>query len=406
MRRRLFGARRAALPTEETLAQAEAPPINVAQPHIERIGWQPDVWLAFSLTTLLSMGLVLVYSSSAVYAARTFGDPQRFLKAQMIWTLIGLMGMVLAALIPRHVLQARCGWLMLAVLAACSIVLVPGIGHFVGGARRWLALGPVGFQPSETAKLAVVLLLASLFAQRRDVDLPGGEGQHLMVPVIVTQLPVMLILMEPDLGTALVIELVMGVMVFAAGLRMRALVLMVLTALPILYHLIVGTPFRLRRVLGYIDPWAFRSTVGYQVTEALISIGSGGLWGVGLGDGKQKLFFLPEAHTDFIFAILAEELGLVGVIGLLLALGIFIWRGLRLAIYAQSAFDGYLALGVTSLVGIPALFNVCVATGLLPTKGLPLPLLSYGGSNLVVTLLGIGLLWRIDKDAQLRAQGS
>jgi cell division protein FtsW len=305
---------------------------------------------------------------------------------------------VCAAQVPRRLLLARCGWLMLAVLVACSVVLVPGIGHFVGGARRWLPLGPVGLQPSEAAKLAVIVLLASLFAQRRDVDLPGGEGQHLMVPVIVTQLPVILILCEPDLGTALVIEMIMGVMVFAAGLRLRALVLMVLTALPIVYHLVVGTPFRLRRLLGYIDPWAFRSTVGYQVTEALISIGSGGLWGVGLGDGKQKLFFLPEAHTDFIFAILAEELGLAGVLTLLLALAVFVWRGLRLAIRAPVAFDGYLALGVTSLVGIPALFNVCVATGLLPTKGLPLPLLSYGGSNLVVTLLGIGLLWRIDRD--------
>lgn len=387
----------------QTLTEAEMPPAEVRPPAAILGAWQPDVWLALSLTIMLSMGLVLVYSSSAVYAARTFGDPQRFLKSQMVWTLIGLVGMVLAAQVPRHVLVARCGWLMLAVLAACSLVLVPGIGHFVGGARRWLAMGPVGFQPSETAKLAVVVLLASLFAQRRDTDVPGGEGQHLMVPVIVTQLPVMLILSEPDLGTALVIELIMGVMVFAAGLRMRALALMVLTALPILYHLIVGTPFRLRRVLGYIDPWAFRSTVGYQVTEALISIGSGGLWGVGLGDGKQKLFFLPEAHTDFIFAILAEELGLAGVLGLLLALGIFVWRGLRLAMSAHSAFDGYLALGVTSLVGIPALFNVCVATGLLPTKGLPLPLLSYGGSNLVVTLLGIGLLWRIDRDAKRAA---
>jgi cell division protein FtsW len=366
--------------------------------------WRPDPLLALALTVLLSLGIVLVYSSSAVYAARTFQDPQRFLKAQLVWLGVGLGGMALGAYVPRQLLLARCGWLMLAVLAALGLVLLPGVGHYVGGARRWLAFGPVGLQPSEAAKLAVTILLASLFAQRRDTDLPGGEGQHLTVPVLVTQLPVILILCEPDLGTALVIEMIMGVMVFAAGLRLRALVLMVLTALPILYHLVVGTPFRLRRLLGYIDPWAFRSTVGYQVTEALISIGSGGLWGVGLGDGKQKLFFLPEAHTDFIFAILAEELGLAGVLVLLVALGVFIWRGLRLAMRAQAAFDGYLALGVTSLVGLPALFNVCVATGLLPTKGLPLPLLSYGGSNLVVTLVGIGLLWRIDRDVAVGAR--
>lgn len=359
--------------------------------------WSPDMWLAAALTLLLSLGVVLVYSSSSVYAARTFGDPQRFLKAQCLWLALGLVGMVLAAYIPRQFLLARCGWLMLATLLLCGLVLVPGIGHFVGGARRWLVLGPIGFQPSELAKLTVVVLLASLFAQRQDQDL-ARQGQYLWVPVIVTQLPVVLIVSEPDLGTALVIEMIMGVMVFAAGLHMRTLLLMVLMGLPVLYHLVVGTPFRLRRMLSYIDPWAFRSTVGYQITEALISIGSGGLFGVGLGDGKQKLFFLPEAHTDFIFAILAEELGLVGVLSLLLALLVFIWRGLRLAVRASTAFDGYLALGITSLVGIPALLNVSIATGLLPTKGLPLPLISYGGSNLVMTLVGIGLLWRIDRD--------
>jgi cell division protein FtsW len=163
-----------------------------------------------------------------------------------------------------------------------------------------------------------------------------------------------------------------------------------------LYHLIVGTPFRLRRMLGYIDPWAFRSTIGYQVTEALISIGSGGLWGKGLGDGMQKLFFLPEAHTDFIFAILAEELGLAGVLLVLLCFGTLIVRGIALSIAAQAPFDRYLALGLTALVGVPAILNLCVATGLLPTKGLPLPFISYGGSNLLVTLMGMGLLFRID----------
>jgi cell division protein FtsW len=208
--------------------------------------------------------------------------------------------------------------------------------------------------------------------------------------------PVLLILVEPDLGTALVIELIVAVMVFAAGLRLRTLIMLGLAGLPVLYHLVVGTPFRLQRLLSYVDPWAYRSTVGYQITESLISIGSGGITGVGLGGGKQKLFFLPEAHTDFIFAILGEELGLIGVLLVLAAFVVFVWRGLRIAVHAKTAFDSYLALGLTALVGVPALFNAGVATGLLPTKGLSLPFVSYGGSNLVVTFMAVGMLLRLD----------
>lgn len=352
-----------------------------------------DPWLALSLTVLLSLGLVVVYSSSAVYAERNLGNAMHFLRQQALWTALGLGAMYACAQVPGAWLQRRAGWWFVATLVLLVIVLVPGIGHFVGGARRWLVLGPASCQPSEAAKLSMVVVLASLFAKGG-----GAEGglRGLMTPVLLCQLPVCFIVVEPDLGTAIVIELILAALLFASGLRARVLGIMALAALPVLYHLIVGTPFRLRRVLGYIDPWAFRSTIGYQVTEALISIGSGGLWGVGLGDGKQKLFFLPEAHTDFIFAILAEELGLVGVAILLLAFALFVARGMRLAICAQAPFERYLALGLTSLVGIPAVLNLSVATGLLPTKGLPLPFISYGGSNLLVTLMGVGFLWRID----------
>jgi cell division protein FtsW len=209
------------------------------------------------------------------------------------------------------------------------------------------------------------------------------------------QIPVLLILVEPDLGTAIVIELLLAVVVFAAGLRLRTIVLAGLAALPVVYHLVVRTPFRLQRLLSYIDPWAYRSTVGYQITESLISIGSGGITGVGLGGGKHKLFFLPEAHTDFVYAILGEELGLVGILVVLGAFMVLVSRGLGVAAKAKSAFESYLALGLTALIGIPALFNAAVAVGLLPTKGLALPFVSYGGSNLVVAYIAVGLLLRI-----------
>ncbi len=220
----------------------------------------------------------------------------------------------------------------------------------------------------------------------------------LIIPVLLAQIPVALVLVEPDLGTALVIELIVGAMVFVGGLKIRSLALLSLTALPVFYHFVVGTPFRLRRILGYIDPWAYRDTVGYQITEALIAIGSGGIWGVGVGEGKQRLFFLPEAHTDFVLAILAEELGLVGMLLILSLFCVIVWRGLKIALRAGSTFDGYLAVGLTALIAVPAIFNAGVVTGLLPTKGLPLPLMSFGGSNLLSTLLALGLLMRIYRD--------
>ena len=201
-----------------------------------------------------------------------------------------------------------------------------------------------------------------------------------------------LVLCEPDLGSAVVIELVTVGMLFVAGLRPRALLVLGLMGLPLLYHLVVGTPFRLARLLSFLDPWAFRSTSGYQVTEALISLGSGGLWGVGLGQGKQKLFFLPEAHTDFIFASLGEELGLVGALVTLALFGLIIGRGLWVAERAAGRFERRLALGLTLMLAVPVTMNLAVACGLMPTKGLPLPLLSYGGSHTLVSMTAVGLL--------------
>jgi cell division protein FtsW len=362
----------------------------------------PDAYLVVSTAALLATGLVLVYSSSSVYAARLYHDPQRYLRAQALYATLGGACLLIAARTPRAFLAARSAWLWLLAMAACAAVLIPGVGHFVGGARRWLPLFGLSCQPSEFCKLSVVLLLASLLARRSDAQ---GSRSSLLLPVLLVQAPVALILCEPDLGTAMVIEMVMVLLLFVAGLRARTLVVLGLGALPVLYHLIVGTPFRLRRLLSYIDPWAYRSTTGYQVTEALISIGSGGLFGTGLGEGKQKLFFLPEAHTDFIFAVLAEELGFVGVVLLMGCFAVLVGRAMLLSLRTPSAFDRYLALGVAALIGIPAVFNACVATGLLPTKGLPLPFVSYGGSNLVVTCAAVGLLFRIDRDLRCPTAG-
>ncbi len=362
-----------------------------------------DAFLLMLTAALLGLGLVLVYSASSVFAAQSYGDAEHFLSLQLKWAAVGALGMWLASRQKSELLERRATLLFFVTFVLCALVLVPGIGRLVGGARRWLALGPVGFQPSELAKLMVVIFLAAVLA-RRERKAPQ-DRPSLLVPVLVVQLPVLFILAEPDLGTALVIELIVACMVFAAGLRPRTLVLLGLAALPVVYHLVVGTPFRLQRLLSYIDPWAYRSTVGYQITESLISIGSGGTLGVGLGGGNHKLFFLPEAHTDFIFAILAEELGFVGVVCVLGAFALLVLRGAQISAKARTPFDCYLAAGLTALIGVPAVFNVCVATGLLPTKGLPLPFISYGGSNLAISLAAIGLLYRVARDGGEKSAG-
>jgi cell division protein FtsW len=268
----------------------------------------------------------------------------------------------------------------------------------VGGARRWLDLGLARFQPSEFAKVALVILFAVVCSRRA----ARGETdtKSLIVPFMFAQIPIALIYFEPDLGTAFVIEMVLLTMLVVAGLKVRVVAMVTLAIAPIVYHLIMGTNYRLRRVMGFIDPWAHRSDEGYQLTEALISIGSGGLTGLGLGQGKKQLFFLPEAHTDFIFAILAEELGFIGVVFFVTAFSILVFRSVRIAMQAPDLFRVFLATGITAMLAIPMLFNLAVVTGLVPTKGLPLPFMSSGGSNMLMALVCVGVLLRIHLETQ------
>lgn len=376
------------------LTTGSRPSLPPSGPDLSRTG--PDFILCVAVGLLVSLGLVMVYSSSSVYAARIFGDSERFIKLQLMNALLGVVALLLVSQIPSRVFSKRAGWILTGAVALCVVVLIPGIGVLRGGARRWLEFRGVGFQPSEVAKLAVVIVVAGILARR---ELRSTDNRpSLLIPILVAQVPVALLLAEPDLGTALVVELIVASLVFVAGVRVRTLLVLGLAALPVFYHLVVGTPFRLRRLLSYIDPWAYRSTLGYQVTEALISIGSGGVTGLGLGEGTHRLFYVPEAHTDFIFAIVGQELGLIGCLVTLIAFGLVLWRAIHIAVAAPTPFQSYLAVGVAALVGVPAVFNVCVVTGLLPTKGLPLPFVSYGGSNLLVTLAAIGLLLRIDAD--------
>jgi len=339
---------------------------------------------------LTAIGAVMVYSASAVTAAARYKDSFHFLWRQLAATGIGLALLVIALKKGYRFAEVLAYPLLLLTGLALVLVLLPFVGHMAGGARRWIKVGPFSLQPAEAAKLALVLYLAHSLAKKRDKVRMFSIGflPHLVVAGAVMTL----CLLEKDLGTSVVMALVLFVMLFAAGAKVSYLLGAFFLSLPLGWKAIAGTPYRLERVLAWLDPFAHRRGAGYQMWESMVGIGNGGWLGQGLGQGRSKLFYLPEAHTDFIAAVIAEELGLVGLGLLILLYAIFVWRGLRAAYNAADAFGCYLALGVTTLVGVQALVNLGVVTVLLPTKGLTLPFVSYGGSSLMTLLAASGLL--------------
>ncbi len=357
----------------------------------------PFDWLLLTvLVALAAGGAVMVYSASAIQASRQLGDEFYYLKRQGVAFLIGMSALVLALKVGYRRLAASAYPLLVFSLLMLVLVLVPGIGKVAGGARRWINLGLVNFQPAELAKVVLVIYLAhSLSRKREKVRLFSiGFLPHLLV----TGLMVVLCLLERDMGTGVIMLLVLFTMLFAAGARVSYLVGAILLALPVGWKLITGTPYRMERWLAYLDPWGHRDGAGFQLVESLLGIGNGGWAGQGLGQGKGKLFYLPAAHTDFIAAVIAEEAGLLGIAVLLLLYAVLVWRGLRASLRAAEPFGAYLALGLTTLFGAQALVNLAVVFGLLPTKGLTLPLVSYGGSSLMTLLFAAGILLSVSGD--------
>jgi cell division protein FtsW len=352
-----------------------------------------DPLLLASVLALVGFGLVMVYSASAITAQEKLGDSFHYLKRQVAAAAVGLLGMALAMKLGYRRF-ARLAYPILAIAVfGLILVLVPGVGSSIGGARRWIRAPGFSLQPAEFAKFAWVLYLAFSLAKKRDKVATFSVG---LVPhLVLLSLLVGLCMAEPDFGSSIGLIFLMFALLFAAGAKLSYLIGSVLVAIPIAYHAIASSPYRMQRVLGFLDPWAHRHDVGYQVAESLISIGSGGLFGLGLGDGRQKLFFLPEAHTDFIFAIIGEELGLLGVAAVIALYGLIIWRGIRAALSAPEPFGTYLGVGISSLIAFQAIVNMCVAMGMVPTKGLTLPFVSYGGTSLAVLMTSSGVLLSI-----------
>jgi cell division protein FtsW len=343
---------------------------------------------------LVSVSVVMVYSASAVLALERFQDSYRFLMRQTLWAAMGLGMLAIAMRIDYRTYRNEAFiWAALTVVALMlvGVLFTPPIN----GARRWLSLSGLGIQPSELAKIACVLFAALMLERRMHrID----DVSYSLTPIaIITAAMVGLIVLEPDVGTSVSLLLTIGVMVFAAGLSYRYLTMAAVVLIPTVVAVLLSAPYRRRRLFAFLDPWQDPLGDGFQIIQSRIAVGTGGVTGRGLMEGVQKLFYLPEPHTDFIYAVIAEELGLIGATAILVCFGVIAWRGLRISSRAEDRFGSLVALGITTMIAVQAFVNMSVVLGLLPTKGIPLPLVSNGGSSLLVSLLGIGMLLNISQ---------
>lgn len=357
---------------------------------MKRDGYADQRLVAFVTLGLVAFGLVMVYSATSASAALGDGDPMSFLKRQAIYAFIGVVFMVLAARFDYHRLRYLALPLVLAALVLCAAVLA--LGPPINGARRWFVVGPASFQPSELAKLALCLFAATYLARRRS---PRTLGELTKPLGLLTVIFAGLIVVEPDLGTTITLCGMMLAIFLVAGVPVRLLVVASGLAVAMGLLAIWIEPYRRARVFSFLDPWADAQGAGFQIVQATIGIGSGGLTGAGLGEGVGKVSYLPEAHTDMIFAVVGEELGLIGATLVIAAFAILAITGFRIAMRCPDPFGKLLAAGITALVAGQAAINLAAALGIAPLTGIPLPFVSYGGSSLIVLLTGVGVLLNI-----------
>ena len=356
-----------------------------------------DRGLIMTVLALLGFGLIMVFSASTVVSAEVYGSQTSIFTRQFIFVVIGLVGLMVSMKIDYHIYeQGRVIYALLLLSLALLLYLL--VAPESGGVQRWIRIGPVNFQPSELAKLAVILFTSFYLVTRKEDFHSFKRG--LLPYLVVVGAIVLLVLLEPDLGTAASIALTAIVLLFLGGLRYRYLLGLFLAAIPALYFLVVRVPYRLDRWLAFLYPERDPYGIGYQIRQSLISVGSGGWSGLGYAEGKQKLSFLPEPHTDFIFAVVGEELGLLGCLTVVVLFGLFFWRAARISVRAESPFGTYLGLGIACMIILQAFVNMSMVVSLLPTKGLPLPFVSVGGSSMIMTMTAVGILLNISSHAR------
>ena len=352
-----------------------------------------DYYILIPALLLFGLGLVAIYSASSYIAAHRLGDSYFYLKRQAFFGLLGLSLLIMARYIPVSLYRKLVYPILFISLALLGVLFFPGVGKKVGGACRWLNLAGFSLQPSEVAKLSLAVYIAYSMS-KKGADM-SKFSKGLLPHVIIVGAFMVLILLQPDLGTTVILGCWLMILLFIGGLSLMQLIPMLLVALPLMLWLVWKADYRLKRWWAFINPWDDPQGLGFQIIHSFLAFGSGGIFGVGLGNSKQKLLYLPEPHTDFILSILAEELGLLGITVIITLFAVLIMRGIKVALRAQDLFSTYLALGIIILIGLQVLINMGVVVGLLPTKGLTLPLLSYGGSSLVVNFIGIGILLSI-----------
>lgn len=379
-----------------------------------------DRWMFTVTCVLVFIGLVMIFSASAVMAKERFGSAYEFLSKQLIWAVAGLAVMIVAMKIDYKRLQNPA--LIFTSLGLTTLFLISVFfldrAH---GTHRWFRVGPISFQPSELAKPVIIFFLAWFLSNKllssRHQDTKSSSGnsklaargsqldfddwRNTLLPAIVPTVVFLgLIVFQPDLGTAIACAGITACILFVAGIRLRYFGYALAASIVPLYFLIFHVSYRKDRILAFLNPYADPQGRGFHMIQSLIAVSTGGITGLGLMEGKQKLFYLPEPHTDFIFAVTAEELGLVGALAVIILFAIFLWRGTRAALRTQDSFGRFLAVGITSMIVLQAFINISVVLGLMPTKGIPLPFVSYGGSSLFVTLACVGVLLNITKQAE------
>ncbi len=359
-----------------------------------------DIILLFAALALAGIGVVMVYSTSAIIAGDRFGDPYYFLKRQALYAAIGFFLMALMIFFPYERLKRMAYPILILSILLLIAVLIPGIGHRAGGAMRWLKIQSFSFQPSEFAKLGLVIFLAYLLAKKEEKIRSFSFG--FLPPVLLSGLVIGLVMKEPDFGAALFLTVMVFLLLFVSGARVMYIAGAFLIAIPVAYILLVNVGYRYKRVMGFIRPWEDPTGTSFQIIQSFLSFGSGGFFGLGLGEGRQKLFFLPAPHTDFIFSIIGEELGLVGAMVVVLLFFILTLRGIQIGLSLEDRFGAYLALGITLMISLQAVINMGVVLGLLPTKGLTLPFISYGGTSLVANFIGVGILLHLSTRVERR----
>lgn len=358
----------------------------------------PDFILLFTILALVLSGLIMILSASSVKAEQLFSNSHYFFINQLKYLAVAL---IIAAVIYKFKykkLKEMAPYLLLISLATLILVLIPGVGRMAGGSRRWLPLGPINFQPSELAKFTIVIYLAAYIDRNKEKIKKIKNG--VLPPVAVIAIISFLILLEPDLGTAVTLAAVAAAMIFIGGIKISVLIILGLISSVLAAVAIIIEPYRRQRLLTFLNPWQDPLDSGYHIIQSLLALGSGGLFGVGAGNSHQKFLYLPEPGTDFIFAVLGEEFGLIGTLFIISLYFLLAWRGLKIASRVDDTFGSMLAVGITSMIVIQALINMAVVTSLLPITGITLPLISYGGSSLVINIAALALLLNISRYAE------